>query len=626
MANGPKPHRGLLDIIGEKELELSDIRHATERALEEDERRNHLRHRQLRSDFDHNLNLLFQKDRMIQSLQTQLMDKKNQYEASLKDSEGKTEQIIKQKIGHIQSALEEEWHMHIRRNEEEQRTRLEVQYQDKLLLSQTSLNTAHQNSTLNKLSNQEEELWINFNKMLKGEQSRHKKLEKELREKIITKNRECASIKSTFEDKWDDKESELKQKLITKFELKIHKLREEAEHSQKESRNKIVELIDEQRRLISRSACFDHEIQESHEANIELNSKVQDLIGVIESAERGFLTKVQDFLDAEATAKNCIRLKCDNIISLQNELSRQSARHTDTTIQLKNKWCDEKAKFRTDIAKLKRELKDMRLVKTSEELAKCMKGDKTKLKSEIDSLNNECLELKDNLKCLQQRLDLNLESMPVLEKKNSELMGCIIEHSGTIQRKDAIICQLNDQILGDRCSFEDIKQRMSNESDTIMKEKEDYMSEVLELKNSLENLQLKLVQTREESGISSIVESRKLNELTHSLQQSQLENNRLKETVALMRKEMEVLSIRPQQSPIQTTPQSSSKIHNDNKSISQLKELRSQLDQVLREGKRAAKNDYKDLLKYNIEDFSIFKNSLQDLNSVVECLRDENMR
>lgn len=98
-----------------------------------------------------------------------------------------------------------------------------------------------------------------------------------------------------------------------------------------------------------------------------------------------------------------------------------------------------------------------------------------------------------------------------------EAIGLLYSH---IQQKELIICQLKDQILGDKRSCEENQQRMATDSDAIMKEKKNCMREIVELKNSIEKLESNLVQTREESGKSLKVKSKKLNELMHSLQES----------------------------------------------------------------------------------------------------------
>jgi len=626
MANEPKSHRGLLDIIGEKEAELSQFRHATERAIEKEGHRDRQQYLQLRSDFEHNLNLLFQKDELIRSLQTQLMENKNQYDFLLKDSEEQNEKVVEKKIGQIQSALEEEWYMNARRNDEEQRKRLEVEYEDKLSHRQKTLYAEHQDSILSKLRNQEKDLWIGFDKITKEKECWYEKLEKDLREKITTKERENASIIATVEGKWGERESDLSQKIAAEFELKMYKARQEAEHSQKESQNKIAKMIQEQRQLIRQGACFNHDIQELHEVNDELNRKVHDLLGVIESTERGFMTKVRHFLETEASTKKDMQLNCDHIISLQTEVNMQSVHHEKFTTQLKNKWSNEETKFHDNITALKKELKNLRVemkrIQASEENAKYSEK---KLKNDIDSLN-QCSELKDNLKCLQEKLNLNIESMSVLQRDNGNLKCRVSESSASVQQKDAIIFQLKDQILEDTRSLEEKQHQLAKERDTILNEKEACRKTIVALRNELESVELKLFQTREDSGKSSLVESRKLSDLTYSLQRSQLENNKLKETVALMRKEMESVVLRPKKSPTHTTPQSSFLVHSDNKLKNQLEDLRSQLNLILNGGKSETNDDHKDSSKHRIEDLSIFKNSLQELNSIVECLRNVNMR
>lgn len=132
--------------------------------------------------------------------------------------------------------------------------------------------------------------------------------------------------------------------------------------------------------------------------------------------------------------------------------------------------------------------------------------------------------------------------MLALEEKNSNLISYI-------QEKETTIGQLKHQIQSYTRSLVENQERMANESDAIMHEKRECMRRIIERKNNLENLELKIVQTRDESEISSIDESRKRNELTHSLEKSHFENDRLKEKVALMRKEMKLLSNRPLQPP-----------------------------------------------------------------------------
>merc|ERR1711957_652358 len=133
-------------------------------------------------------------------------------------------------------------------------------------------------------------------------------------------------------------------------------------------------------------------------------------------------------------------------------------------------------------------------------------------------------------------------------------------------------------------------------------------------------MEQKLFQTIEES---KGVKSRELSELAYSLQQSRLENDRLKATVTLMRQEMELVTVSQQQVPKQSLAQSCFIIRSDTKLKIQLQELRSQLDRILNGGKPTTNTDDHDTSEHDIEGISIPSNCSKELNSIVECLRNE---
>ncbi len=509
--------KALLSTISEREKELSRIRDAAEKIIEEEQRSSEKQLERLHSQLAEQQHLLSNKDEMIQKLCGQMDRLQFDVQEHERILGERSKEEVERQVEKIQSRLQREYAAASEDQENHQRKKLQKEFEDKLASCEKKFHSEYQASLLIELKKQEESLWFNFESIAMQKQARQESREKELREIIRQKEREITEITKQYESQFEYSKS----KLIGD----IHNQKDRYEKMNHDLHEKNDELNNEKNKVNEQYQCAVDKLAKVEKEATYAKDQVQQLLDVLHSAEVNFVKKVEQFQFAESTKDDEISSLLNQLDRMTNLLKETKVNHRQDLKQLKKVHAAEKKSLQGKAHRLKNELQSIHNFKTKQiESTRTMNDHKN---SEIAKLQNEVEKLK-------------------LESKNREEKVIRLEkESYQLQKELERKCE---EAVSSKMKLQELKASFKLERSTLQEKLQDVVKERNTSNHSMQKEIMDLKIENHASRTSAEVETASLKELTienrklqSALDKVNSEKEDLKETVKEMRNELEKL-------------------------------------------------------------------------------------
>ncbi len=527
--------RALLETISEREKELSRIRHAAEKIVEEEQLASTQHLQNLKTDLLQYQRLLQDKDDLVQTLYTQIDDMKQDYIDHQKEVIDRSNEEVERKIDRIKSQLEKEHSDALRKHEICERKRLQVEFEDKLMSCEKRLHNEYQASLLVELQKQEELLWSNFNKINSDKQSRYDEREKELCEILREREKDIAELSIHYEKNLHMSQSKLFSELQTEIEGFA---RENDEYKRKNKK-----LLDEKEEAIEKYRCVEQEVFDVERENSQLKDKVHDLLEVIRGAEKNYVEKVEVYEQEKSEQMYQLKSMSKNIVTLNTTVKKLKSSHHDEIKVLKKKRSQEKKALLDTIKELRDSLEEIEGEKR--------KGQELTQRSALRK-DEEIKSLMEELDNCRQKVKRNQEIMTQNEKQEYLLKQELEKKCENAFRQEADAKECKALLRMEKTKFDEELRSIVIDKDLAKQDKEKCATEVCRLKKELDEVKFQndlTITTLKEEKSTIYKENRTLK---LNLDEAGNEINRLKDNISKMRKEMEALVAAPESSPSQS--------------------------------------------------------------------------
>lgn len=523
-SNASSARQALLNTINERERELTRIRHAADKCIEDEHQETTKQLQTLQYELIYSQKLTQEKDDIIQSLHSQ-MDKLEQdcvrYQHQTED---RVREEIERYTDKIRKELENEHKVEAERFEEQVKRRLKLEFEDNLMSCETKLRKDYQSSLEIELEKHEKTLWSNFDKMLCEKQFQHDQSEKQLKLKLEDVEKDLTDLSCQHQRQLD---------LIQNNH--VHELQGEKEtFAQKitEYEKLNTDLSDQKVQLSLRLIDLEDQLHRAENANSQYQIKVQELLDVIQCAEETFVHSVHEYQFKESEQQICIEGLSSKVNLLEKEIHELRLKHKKEVKTIKRKNEEENTSLKNEIKKLQSDIKNVcrETNKESQTKRKSLKEKEKEIQTLSDDLETIRIELKnakyaidlkdDKIRDIKRELDSMNEKEEKYKVDMRELRGKLQECNSIYETK------IHDIIL---------------ERDTARQEKENTMKQLCHKQNELSDMKLSI--DMDDQSIKAEILALKQNNRLLQLKIDEVTDEKvgLKETISNMRKEMETM-------------------------------------------------------------------------------------
>ena len=523
-------HRALLEIIQEKERELTQIRHVADTAAQEEKKTVQQQFIELQSDFEHNIRLLYDKDETINSLHQRINEMEKDHMQAMRRVEERCNESANIYIDKISAQAEVD-----------HRKRLQKEYEDKLSCRERELEKEYQLSILHELRNQEASLYHNFDKMVSDRDSEHSQCVKELRNKMATKEEEISELVRAYEKNLRDQEAHVLGEVKAQCQSEA---RIQLEGCERQYKVRIAAIEEDKEQIMRDLYRVGQDRSQLEVANRELDWKVNELLDIIQNLERGYIDKTGQYESQKNSMETLLKELRDKTSTLEATLSRREECHRQELENTeKRSRADKKAlshalrKLKKELASTKEEKEEVEgLVKDKEDE---VKNSKRQLKDKVSSLAKECNSLREEIGVMHTKTIADRQN----DYSRKETMEVLLfdRKEGDAKARKKLLEQFERTMKQDREAFMQEKLRLVRERDDAIMEKEaaDLVSE--QKRKDYEALKAELSSVTNKLR-SDIAVQRKENEVLKSNHYDiHQQNLQLKDSIKTMRAEMEKL-------------------------------------------------------------------------------------
>lgn len=521
MALHSASHRTLLEIIQDKESELSHIRKAASVAAQEETRGIETQLFELKQDCSHHVKLLHDKDDVIQRLQDQLLQTEGENLRNIESIQRNCEELASIQITKETAKVEDEM-----------RRRLQREYEDKLSRSKEDLEREYQSALVNQIQDQESLLYGIFDREIADREKEHTKQMNDIQRDMGIKDKERLELLYSSEQNYKKREASMLDEAKMRFESEARMKLEESECQWKAQMRSVEEEIEQDEKEMNRIGQDRSQLEVD---NRELKYKIEELLSLIQQLQGEIGDNCEDFEIHKNKFKIGVKEWEDKCTLLDTLLKDEEENHRRQLHKVeKNSKSDRKAlnrvmnKLKKDIVALKDE-KDV-----AEELVKEKKDEmctsRHQLKDKVASLRKDCHGLRMEIDSMHSKSLIDTRSKTrhkedfalALEKKENAEQSIRrqihFEHEAELERSTKQHMQKKLALVRERDDAIFDKDRLETKNREKDEEYGAMQSEVLIVQNRLRN-DLRVMSTNNRN--------------------TQEQNSKLKETIKTMRKELE---------------------------------------------------------------------------------------
>lgn len=536
--NAAASYTSLLEIIQDKEKELSRIRQTANVVAEEEKLAVQRKFAELQDDFHHNLELLRDKDDKIKRLERSIEQLQRDHTDSLKSVEERCHERATLEIAKAASKAEEQF-----------RKKFRMEYEEKLSASERETKKEFQMTLFKELQNQEMLLSEKFDCVLSRLETEHKQQLNDVCRQLEEKEKDLIVMENASKSKLRDVEA----RVMLQAEARVEKtLSMKIREFELQSEMNIRRIMEEKNLLGEKLRQLEHTSREVEIRNKDLLWKNDELLGIIQNLEQSYVEKIQGF---ELDRKKWItqsKVMQDKSLSLEallrecKEKHRNQLKDIEKQAQLKRNFLSrEIRKLAKKLATTKEEKEEVEeLMREKEEEGH---SSKQELKKRIISLKSECKELRRQITSCHGLVSFDPSDNSSWNEELSRKLK--IKEDSHQEMRSRFVREINLK----KDEFEKEIQRLTKEKDELtmqrnaMKRKHAKQeTECTKLRTELSCLRQKLHESE-----SWKRENETLKSNLNSLEDQHVQ---LKETIKLMRREMESLieGHHPSESQIET--------------------------------------------------------------------------
>lgn len=536
--NAAASYTSLLEIIQDKEKELSRIRQTANVVAEEEKLAVQRKFAELQDDFHHNLELLRDKDDKIKRLERSIEQLQRDQTDSLKSVEERCHERATLEIAKAASKAEEQF-----------RKKFRMEYEEKLSASERETKKEFQMTLFKELQNQEMLLSEKFDCVLSRLETEHKQQLNDVCRQLEEKEKDLIVMENASKSKLRDVEA----RVMLQAEARVEKtLSMKIRECELQSEMNIRRIMEEKNLLGEKLRQLEHTSREVEIRNKDLLWKNDELLGIIQNLEQSYVEKIQGF---ELDRKKWItqsKVMQDKSLSLEallracKEKHRNQLKDIEKQAQLKRNFLSrEIRKLAKKLATTKEEKEEVEeLMREKEEEGH---SSKQELKKRIISLKSECKELRRQITSCHGLVSFDPSDNSSWNEELSRKLK--IKDDSHEEMRSRFAREINLK----KDEFEKEIQRLTKEKDELtmqrnaMKRKHAKQeTECTKLRTELSCLRQKLHESE-----SWKRENETLKSNLNSLEDQHVQ---LKETIKLMRREMESLieGHHPSESQIET--------------------------------------------------------------------------
>lgn len=528
--------RALLDIIEEKERELSRIRNAAENVVEEEKTSLQQQLSALESEMEHNASLLRDREEKIRSLENEIRFMEEKRVQQLREMEENMQFEMSRRVLRIEDDLKQESKKRSEEFEQDLRKKVKIEFEERFQQSETSLHSHYMNKVTKELENQERELRMLFEQNILHLKSGFEQEESEWISKLRRKDQHIEELTLKMDKVRSRREKELEEELERQYQIEIQR---KIELHDKRNHSIIEKLSEENSKLRHQCGMLEDNVMDANKERSMLDSKLHELLGILQSVELTYEEKAKYHEDEIRKFTQRIR-ELDDIISCKERDSKKVVTSlNDELYQTKRRHKMEKSAQMRAINGLKRDLnaslvKHAKLEGSFRVKLQEIQQSKSKLENNIRILSKELHELKEENLKLHQQLYVSESQNKSLESSNVQLK---LSHA---EEKKKLLETLENTSQEEQDKLRNKLSRAIRERDDAISEKDHLLAtrrkEIINQEScsnaEAESLRHELVQLTSQLERTKLIADKKASESEH-----------LKSVVASMRKEMERMTI-----------------------------------------------------------------------------------
>ena len=649
-------HPAWADIIQSREEELLKLKNAALAASIAEESQNRERLERLQEDYDHQVQVIQQKEDDVNCLQDKIDKLTTQHMLEMKSMAMQVQDRVDSITQELRNEFEKEYKEKFNDHEEKMRESIYMEYRHEWETREEILNGEFTSYVADKLKEQESQFNHKYQCLLKDKDDEFIKIvesfekdKSKLKTKFVELQRqyELTSIKN--DEEWAQRLDETKTKIIesTRIETTIAMQREidhlklESEEARqklnalcKEKDLKINEMLKERELMQIEIRGLQSDISEVVNETDELKYREEELLDAITSIEKGYVLKKEEFEREKSNFYNELAASDEMVQTLRDELNRETSLHKSILSNITNEnnekesgWTMEKNKLLDRIRELEIEL---RALEQSKRTFKVQRDQEMQInQNEMENLKSKILNLENEYEELQQK-GAETNNLLSKERETSERLridkhDLILSHErNKCQIKDDLTTKLTHQINFKKSEIENIRAQMDHENNKSMIKISNLESELTRLKIAVHEL------TDENANLK-----KNENDMQSKIVSSQNENKKLVDTIAVMRAEMDII-LKPQNRPLsENTVITNEKVGNMDQvhliassSMQYIDELENQVHSCMEYFKSLISPsiiDVNDKCTNNYK-FDILKDKLHKINETLHCLRLETQK
>ena len=547
-------HHALLEVIEDKERELSRIRQVASVAAQEESKGLEVKLLELQQDCNRHIELLYDKDETIQRLQDRLLQMERDHLQATEKVKKSCEELSSVQI--VKATV---------KAEEDITKRLQREYEDRISRKREDLEKEYQSVLINQIRDQEVMLYDKFDREIANREKVYVQDVNDLQRCIDMKDKEILELEYSTEQKYKERENRILDEIKLRLEGETRNRLEDCERQWKIRMRSLEEEKGQYERELNR---IGQDRLQFEVDNRELNWKVEELLSIIQHIQGEAEDKCKDFEMHKKQFKREINEWEQKIALLETLLKDGEENHQRRLHKVEKRNKMDIKDFSNTIKKLKKgivTLKDER--GEADELAKEKEEEihisRQQLKEKVASLRKECLGLRKEIDIMRTKslIDTRSESKQkadfVRTLKDSEEA----EHSNRRQMR-----------LEHEVEVERIAKQHREEKLCFVRERDDAVIQMdrLEVQIREENDECKVARNELASIENSLrKELQALKKQNDSIginnRDVVLQNSQLKETVKNMRNELETLMSSIMKARDQCTCSQSDRQKNSNK-------------------------------------------------------------
>mmetsp|Transcript_33788 Transcript_33788/g.68150 ORF Transcript_33788/g.68150 Transcript_33788/m.68150 type:complete len:670 (+) Transcript_33788:206-2215(+) len=532
----PAKSSQLLDTINTKEADLVRLRREASTAVQEEIRVRDERLTELRSDFDHNLKVLRERDKVLSNLERAAAEANERRDREIATATRRAEERV--------AAIEEDSRLRERRLRDDYERRLSSEVDRRLAEREHSLREELAASAAAELAERERQISTAYDRAAADRESTCKRREGAAEKRIQDAERSAAADLKEAEDRWNSMESELRDRMSRAERAKNEseaRLRETVAETQgvNSQRNEQLErLVREVKRLEQESKGLKEDNTRLEGLVVEKDSKISDLLKALVDLEDGFLRQHGALQEERDALANEVETKYSELEALHCGASQASSTYEKALVRLEKKmdkkkrqWAEKEMVLIDKADNLRNELNKLKTSKAEDDETSRRAVDAAK--GTIGELEGCIAQLKEEESRRKHELDTAAQDLDDARRRNKSIHQ---EHKEILVRfEESKQAALQEMQSKHRIEFEKVQQeaiddvrRALIDKNALSEEKKSLEKDVATLRSKVSSVKDKLEECRNRTSTND-----------EDVERLKNENARLQDALAILRSERE---------------------------------------------------------------------------------------